>query len=175
MHHIGQIGFDTQTTPTMELRLRLRRDYGAADSASTAELSAALSARIQKFVSRVISHKGGSGRSGGGGGQVIQISPGFQLVKEKSASSNHSLHSTLSSSASIASAPESVVAVRGDESSNDSGCSGKSNDSGCSGGSNDSAEDSNRGARNHADSRLSIFSQDSGESRSTRGSSRSRR
>lgn len=189
VHHIGQIGFDTQTTPTMELRLRLHR-HSNAHAADRADLAA----RIQKFVSRVISHKSSSGSSGdsgasspsfavlGASGDVIEISPGFQLVKEKSAAAsttttNGNLLVPAPSHVSIASAPGSVqLPVDNDESSTDSTDSGVSNCSAASGVSGVSHfsshdEDSNDGS----DARMPRFPGDAPSTSSLRGSSRGRR
>jgi len=164
VHHLGQIGFDTQTTPTMELRLRLRRDYGAPDA------EAALSARFQKFVSSVISPPSGAVGGKKKRTQSIDISLGFQLVKEKSSPASRSLSLANSSAGSIASAPGAVaVDVIVDECSNDSNCSNNShcssNNSNCS---NDSADSD--------DSRMSRFSEDSPRNDVlSRASSRGRR
>ena len=148
----------------MELRLRLRRDYGAPDA------EAALSARFQKFVSSVISPPSGAVGGKKKRTQSIDISLGFQLVKEKSSPASRSLSLANSSAGSIASAPGAVaVDVIVDECSNDSNCSNNShcssNNSNCS---NDSADSD--------DSRISRFSEDSPRNDVlSRASSRGRR
>lgn len=118
VHHIGQICFDTSTSPSIELSLRLRKDRGAksGSSSSSAENNdARITTRIQQFVNRVIHHHRTS--------DVIEIAPGFQLVKEKS--QNCLVRTNSDDSNSTASG----LVVDEEESSNDSSDSRFSEDS----------------------------------------------